>query len=80
VDAVRKAVSEVVGSGAGGTDAAVPFASASKKALELGHREALRRNDENIEPHHLLLGVLSMSDEPDVAAATALGLDKDRVG
>jgi hypothetical protein len=75
-DAVRAAVSDALGTGTGPAEGAVPFAPASKKAMALGHREALRRNDEQIEPRHLLLGVLSMTDEPDVAAATARGLDR----
>ena len=76
VDAIRAAVADVLGSGSGPTEAAIPFSAASKKAIELGHREALRRGDEHIEPRHLLLGVLGVGDEPDVVAA---GLDKDEL-
>lgn len=79
VAAVRTAVSDALGTEAGAAGEGAPFAPASKKALELGHREALRRGGATIEPQHILLGVLSMTGEPDIAAATALGLDKDRV-
>ena len=78
-DEVRTAVVTALGTGAGAPDGAVPFAPASKKAIELGHREALRRNDENIEPKHMLLGVLLMTEEPEIAAATALGLDASSI-
>jgi hypothetical protein len=78
-EAVRAAVSDVVGSGAGVREDAIPFSPASKKALELGHREAVRRHDEHIDPKHILLGVLAMTDEPDIAAGTALGLTRERV-
>ena len=36
----------------------VPFAPAAKKALELAHRDALRRQDQHVGVEHLLAGVL----------------------
>jgi hypothetical protein len=39
----------------------------------------LRRNNEHIDPQHILLGVLTMTNEPDIAASAVLGLDKQHV-
>lgn len=75
-DAVRTAVTDALGTGTSTGDEPVPFSPASKKALELGHREALRYSEDSIEAVHILLGVLAMADEPDVAAA---GLDRQRI-
>lgn len=75
-DAVRTAVTDALGTGTSTGDGPVPFSPASKKALELGHREALRYSEDSIEPVHILLGVLAMADEPGVAAA---GLDRQRI-
>jgi ClpA/ClpB-like protein len=78
-DDVGAAIVTAMGAGPGAPDGPVPFTPASKKAIELGHREALRRNDEHIEPKHLLLGVLAMTDEPEVSAAAGVGLDASRI-
>ncbi len=37
----------------------VPFAPSAKKALELAHREALRRQDQHVGVEHLLAGALA---------------------
>jgi hypothetical protein len=78
-DALRDAVSAVLGIGTYPPDSPLQFSPASKKAIELGHREALRRNAEHIEPRHVLLGVLAMTDEPEIAAAIAAGVDPRRI-
>ena len=70
---VRAAVTGAMGTGTKAPDGPIPFTPASKKALELGHREALRYNQERVHPIHLLLGVLAMTDQPEIAAA---GLDR----
>jgi hypothetical protein len=77
VDAVRAAVAGAAGASA--SVAPVPFAPASKKALELGHREALRRNEEHIQPQHIMLGVLAMTSDAEIATIAALGLEKQQV-
>jgi hypothetical protein len=79
VEAVRTAVTDALGTGTAASDGPVPFSAASKKAIELGHRESLRREDEHIGPEYVLLGVLSVAEEPEVAAAAGLGLDKELV-
>jgi hypothetical protein len=76
IGAIRAAVSDALGTGTGRPDASIPFSAASKKALELGHREAVRRHDEQIQPPHILLGVLAMTSEPEIAAS---GLDRQTV-
>jgi hypothetical protein len=76
LDATRAAVAAAVGDGGSAAEGALPFSPASRKALELGHREALRYSNERIEPVHILLGVLAVADEPGVAAA---GLDRQRI-
>lgn len=65
LDAVRSAL----GTGTGAGEGHIPFMPATKKALELGHREALRVNAEHIEPEHLLAGLLTLTDQPEIAAA-----------
>ncbi|HEV2778786.1 MAG TPA: Clp protease N-terminal domain-containing protein [Actinophytocola sp.] len=77
--AVRTALTDTLGTGTGAPAGRIPFAPASRKALELGHREAVRRNDNHIDPKHILLGLLSMTDEPDIAATAPLGLDRQQV-
>jgi hypothetical protein len=76
VGAVRTAVADALGRGAVVPEGNIPFSAASKKALELAHREALRRNDEQIHPKYLLLGVLASPEDLDIAAA---GLDRQRI-
>lgn len=76
VEAVKAAVADAIGTGTAATDGPTPFSPASRKALELGHREALRYTEDTIEPVHILLGVLAMTDDPAVEAA---GLDRQRI-
>lgn len=47
------------GDGAEDVGMHVPFAPAAKKALELAHREALRRQDGHVGVEHLVVGVTS---------------------
>jgi hypothetical protein len=79
LDAVRTALADTMGTGTAAPAGRIPFSPASRKAFELGHREAVRRNDKHIDPKHILLGMLAMTDEPDIAATAALGLDRQRV-
>ncbi|RLK54569.1 Clp protease N-terminal domain-containing protein [Actinokineospora cianjurensis] len=66
VEATTKAV---LGTGDAPTDGPIPFSAKAKKALELGHREALRLGAEKIWPEHLLLGILT--DAPDFGVTRA---------
>jgi ATP-dependent Clp protease ATP-binding subunit ClpC len=75
-DALRAAVQR--SSGPAARDAAkskshLPFAPASKKALELSLREALRLGDSKIASRHVLLGLLRGSDPRLLALLADLG-------
>ncbi|GAA3060256.1 Clp protease N-terminal domain-containing protein [Actinokineospora globicatena] len=59
--AVESTTKSHLGTGESPTEGPIPFSAAAKKALELGHREALRLGGEKIWPEHLLLGVLTDS-------------------
>jgi transcriptional regulator with XRE-family HTH domain len=56
-----------------------PFADASKKALELSLREALRRGDDHIGSEHLLLGLLRGGDDRIRALLSRLGVEPDAI-
>jgi hypothetical protein len=77
--AVERAVTATLGGGDGSPDGPLPFAAASRKAIQLGHREALHLGDEHVGVEHLLLGVLRGADEPEIHAAGELGLTRKRV-
>jgi hypothetical protein len=74
-DAVRAAVRSEPGSGdaRGGH---IPFSPPAKQALELGHETADELGSERIGPEHLLLGLLSLPDDPIVAELAALGVSR----
>ncbi len=57
----------------------VPFSAQGKKALELGHREALRLGHEHIGTEHLLLGVLELGEGDVFDVLTGAGATKDAV-
>ena len=56
-DLKARAERELPENGSADVGAHVPFAPAAKKALELAHREALRRQDEHVGVEHLVVGV-----------------------
>ncbi|MBV1851361.1 Clp protease N-terminal domain-containing protein [Catellatospora tritici] len=56
----------------------VPFSGPGKKALELGHREALRLGHEHIGTEHLLLGVLALGEGDVVALLTEAGVTAEQ--
>ncbi|NEP61647.1 MAG: hypothetical protein F6K31_32630 [Symploca sp. SIO2G7] len=58
----RKEVQQIIGLGSGFTDAEIPFTPRAMRVLELSFEEAKKFNDENIEPKHLLLGILLEGD------------------
>ncbi|MBF8191365.1 ATP-dependent Clp protease ATP-binding subunit [Nonomuraea sp. K274] len=75
-DRVRDAVTAVLGPGGGVALEAIPFAAQSKKALELTLRESLRLGHEHVGTEHLLLGVLSLEEDPVARALAGLGVTK----
>ncbi|MBM7771992.1 hypothetical protein JOD54_002196 [Actinokineospora baliensis] len=62
-DQVSTTTRTTLGTGTAPTEDAIPFSAAAKKALELGHREALRLGGDKIWPEHLLLGVLTIAPD-----------------
>ncbi|MFI9836772.1 Clp protease N-terminal domain-containing protein [Nonomuraea sp. NPDC051941] len=76
-EAVGEAARTALGPGGEPTIEAVPFAAQSKKALELTLREALRLGHPFVGTEHLLLGVLSLDDEPVARALAELGVTKE---
>jgi ATP-dependent Clp protease ATP-binding subunit ClpA len=50
------------------------FAPATKKALELSLREAVRRGDDDIGSEHLLLGLLRGADERTMTILNTAGV------
>ncbi|MEM9907807.1 MAG: Clp protease N-terminal domain-containing protein [Cyanobacteria bacterium P01_D01_bin.44] len=54
----RQAVKQIIGLGSGFTDAQIPFTPRVKRVLDLALEEAKKLGDENIEPKHLLLGIM----------------------
>lgn len=76
---VGRAVAATLGGGDGAPDGDLAFAPASKKAIQLGHREALHLGDDHVGVEHLLLGVLRATDEPEIDAVAGLGLTRKRV-
>ncbi|WP_018683970.1 Clp protease N-terminal domain-containing protein [Actinokineospora enzanensis] len=78
-DSLRAAVADAVGTGDADLVGHIPFSAGAKKALELGHREALRLGSERIRPEHLLLGLLSTPEEPALVAVAQHDLTRDAV-
>ncbi|MEV4571884.1 Clp protease N-terminal domain-containing protein [Nonomuraea jabiensis] len=76
-EAVGEAARAALGPGGEPTTEAVAFAAQSKKALELTLREALRLGHPFVGTEHLLLGVLSLDDEPVARALAELGVTKE---
>jgi hypothetical protein len=76
-EAVKDAVTTVLGTGGGSPPEGTPFAAQSKKVLELTLRESLRLGHDFVGTEHLLLGVLSLEEGPVVAALERLGVTKE---
>ncbi|MDX3102398.1 Clp protease N-terminal domain-containing protein [Nonomuraea angiospora] len=76
-EAVGEAARAALGPGGKPTAEAVAFAAQSKKALELTLREALRLGHPFVGTEHLLLGVLSLDDDPVARALGELGVTKE---
>ncbi|MFC4119444.1 Clp protease N-terminal domain-containing protein [Nonomuraea zeae] len=76
-EAVREAVTAVLGPGGGSPTEYIPFAAQGKKVLELTLREALRLGHDFVGTEHILLGVLSLEEGPLVDALKGLGVTKE---
>ena len=67
LEAARNEVEQIIGLGSEFTDVEVPFTPRAKRVLELALAEADKEGDENLQPKHLLLGIMFEGDG--VAAA-----------
>ena len=54
----REEVQQIIGLGTGFTEPEIPYTPRAKRVLELSFEEANKFSDENIEPKHLLLGIM----------------------
>ena len=79
-DTLRERLLELAPARAEPTSGSLPFTPALKEALELGIREALRRESNRITTDHLLVGTVLVGDEPTRALIERTGLtDPDRI-
>ena len=78
LDAVRDAVTAVLGPAAEEVPAHIPFTPGAKKVLELTVRDALRLGHNYVGTEHILLGVLSDEESRGARALTGLGITKER--
>ncbi|WP_327086024.1 ATP-dependent Clp protease ATP-binding subunit [Nonomuraea sp. NBC_01738] len=76
---VGEAMRNSLGPATGAPSPHVPFSAGAKKVLELTLREGLRLGHNYIGTEHILLGVLSLTDEPAVVILEGLGVTKDGV-
>jgi Clp amino terminal domain, pathogenicity island component len=76
-DAVRGAATAALPPSGGEPPALIPFVAASKKALELTFRQALRLGDASVGTHHILLALVELEDGS--GPLTSLGVDRDGV-
>jgi len=77
---VRKAVRAAAAPPSDDVPDPVPFAPATKRALEMAAREALRRGHNYVGTEHLLLAVLADSDSVGSRVLTSLGITSDETG
>jgi len=77
---VRKAVRAAAAPASDDVPDRVPFAPATKRALEVAAREAMRRGHNYVGTEHLLLAVLGESDSVGARVLTSLGITSDETG
>lgn len=84
LDSVRRAAEASFGPGAldrragrGTLSGHIPFTPRAKKSLELSLRAAVRRNDREITPGHLLLGLIDQNDNAALRLLQAEGVASD---
>lgn len=81
VDGVRTDVEALVGRGGDGPPSGhMPFTPGAKKALEMSLRAALRLGHDYIGAEHIMLGVLSDSDEVGAQLLIAQGTTAEEIG
>lgn len=79
LEAVRREVEEMLGSGHSAIEGRIPFNTGAKKALELSLREALTLGHDYIGTEHLLLGLIREGKGPATRVLVRLTDDVARV-
>jgi ATP-dependent Clp protease ATP-binding subunit ClpC len=80
IEEVRAQVARTVGQGRTAPDGRpIPFASRSKKVLELSMREALALGHNRIGTEHILLGLVQVTDGLGARILLDLGIDAERI-
>lgn len=78
-ETVRDRVVEITGRTDDASNDAPPFAPQAKKVLELALREGLRSEKKEVEPEHILLGVLKEGEDVGAEVLRSLGATPDAV-
>ena len=77
---LREAVGKIVPRGSGATSPSeITLSPATKKAMDLAHEEMSTRKERELEPVHLLLGVVRQSESIGAAVLAQFGATADRV-
>jgi ATP-dependent Clp protease ATP-binding subunit ClpA len=79
IHAMRHAVLAVVGRGTEPSPSHLPFTRPAKKALELSLRESLQLGHREIQPTHILLGLLRTGDGVAATVLTRQGIELEDV-
>jgi ATP-dependent Clp protease ATP-binding subunit ClpC len=78
-EGVRAQVARTVGQGRKAPEGPIPFASRSKKVLELSLREALALGHNSIGTEHILLGLVQVTDGLGAGILLDLGIDAEKI-
>jgi ATP-dependent Clp protease ATP-binding subunit ClpA len=79
LDAVRREVREIIGTGPGLPSGHIPFTPRAKKVLELSLREAQQLGHSYIGTEHILLGLIREGEGVAAQVLVRLGADLNRV-
>jgi Clp amino terminal domain, pathogenicity island component len=79
VERVRAQVVQIVGSGKEASSGQIPFTPRAKKVLELGLREALTLDHDDVATYHILLGLLREQEGVAARVLRDFGLDVQEV-
>src|SRR4029079_13937207 len=79
LDAVRKAVQEIIGQGQQAPPGQIPFTPRAKEVLELSLREALQLGHTYIGTEHILLGLIREGEGVAANVLARLRAEPDRV-
>jgi ATP-dependent Clp protease ATP-binding subunit ClpC len=79
IEEVRDQVARIIGQGDEVAGGKVPFTPRSKKALELGLREAIVLGHKHIGPEHILLGLARVNDGVACRILLDQGVDSEKL-